>query len=256
MLLCIDSGNTNIVFAIFDDEDKLQNQWRISSNANRTADEFGILLGHLISLSNVTVADITACIIASVVPASLYSLKSLCRDYFRFEPQVIGEAKIDLGIEVLVERPEEVGADRLVNAVSAYKTYEGPMIIIDFGTATTFDVINVHGSYIGGIIAPGVNLSIEALHMAAAQLPRVDIQRTIFVTGKNTIEAMQSGIYWGYVGLIEGLVKRISNEHGNNMTVIATGGLAGLFTKATKYIDLSDPDLTLRGLLHIHRYNS
>lgn len=256
MLLCIDSGNTNIVFAIFDDEDKMQNQWRISSHSNRTGDEFGVLLGQLISSSNITIADITACIIASVVPASLFSLKSLCRDYFSFEPQVIGEAEIDIGIEVMVERPEEVGADRLVNAVSAYKQYKGPMIVIDFGTATTFDVINVHGSYIGGIIAPGVNLSIEALHLAAAQLPRVDIQCTDFVTGKNTIEAMQSGIYWGYVGLIEGLVKRLFNEHGNNMTVIATGGLAGLFTKATQFIDLSDPDLTLKGLLHIYRRNS
>jgi type III pantothenate kinase len=256
MLLCIDSGNTNIVFAIFDDEDKMQAQWRTSTYSNRTADEFGVLLGQLISSSKITVADVTACIIASVVPASLYSLKSLCQDYFACEPQVFGETEMVLGIDVKVEQPNDVGADRLVNAISAYNQYTGPMIIIDFGTATTFDVIDVHGSYIGGVIAPGVNLSLEALHMAAAQLPRVDIQRTASVIGKNTIEAMQSGIYWGYVGLIEGLVKRLSFEHGNDMTVIATGGLAGLFSETTDCIDQSDPDLTLKGLLLIHRRNS
>ncbi len=256
MLLCIDSGNTNIVFAVFDDEDKIRGQWRSSSHSDRTADEFSVWLAQLMDSSKITTADITACIIASVVPATLYSLKSLCRGSFGCEPLVIGEEGVDLSLEVRVERPDDVGADRLVNAVSAHQQYGGPLIIVDFGTATTFDVIGADGSYIGGVIAPGVNLSLEALHMAAAQLPRVGIQRTPTVTGKGTVEAMQSGIYWGYVGLIEGLVKRLSDEHGNGITVIATGGLAGLFTEATDCIDHSDPDLTLRGLLCVYRENS
>jgi len=157
---------------------------------------------------------------------------------------------------LMVDRPDDVGADRLVNAVSAHQLYGGPLIIVDFGTATTFDIIDADGNYIGGVIAPGVNLSLEALHMAAAQLPRVAIQRTEKITGKATIEAMQSGIYWGYIGLVEGLVKRLQDEHGGGLTVIATGGLAGLFSEATDCIKHSDPDLTLRGLLAIYRLNS
>ena len=256
MLLCIDSGNTNIVFAVFDEEDTIRGQWRSSSHSDRTADELGVWLEQLMASSNITTTDITACIIASVVPATLYSLKSLAQDYFGCEPLVIGEEGVDLALEVRIDRPDDVGADRLVNAVSAHQEYQGTLIIVDFGTATTFDVIDADGSYIGGVIAPGVNLSLEALHMAAAQLPRVGIQRTATVTGHGTVEAMQSGIYWGYVGLIEGLVKRLSEEHGNNLTVIATGGLAGLFTEATDCIDHSDPDLTLRGLLSVYRGNS
>ena len=256
MLLCIDSGNTNIVFAVFDDEDMIRGQWRSSSHSERTADEFGVWLGQLMNSANITTADITASIIASVVPASLFSLKSLCRDYFDCEPLVIGEEGVELNLEVRIERPDDVGADRLVNAISAHQQYTGPLIIVDFGTATTFDVIGADGGYIGGVIAPGVNLSLKALHMAAAQLPRVGIQSTATVIGKGTVEAMQSGIYWGYVGLVEGLVKRLSDEHGGEITVIATGGLAGLFTEATDCIDHSDPDLTLRGLLSIYRGNS
>jgi len=256
MLLCIDSGNTNIVFAVFDDEDMIRGQWRSSPHSERTADEFGVWLGQLMNSANITTADITASIIASVVPASLFSLKSLCRDYFDCEPLVIGEEGVELNLEVRIERPDDVGADRLVNAISAHQQYTGPLIIVDFGTATTFDVIGADGGYIGGVIAPGVNLSLKALHMAAAQLPRVGIQSTATVIGKGTVEAMQSGIYWGYVGLVEGLVKRLSDEHGGEITVIATGGLAGLFTEATDCIDHSDPDLTLRGLLSIYRGNS
>ncbi|MBC8339470.1 MAG: type III pantothenate kinase [Rhodospirillales bacterium] len=259
MLLCIDSGNTNIVFAVYDDQDSIRGQWRSSTHSERTADEFGVWLSQLMSAANITAADITACIIASVVPATMFSLKSLCRDYFGCDPLVIGEDGVELGLDVLVDRPNDVGADRLVNAVSAHQLYGGPLVIVDFGTATTFDVIDGDGNYVGGVIAPGVNLSLEALHMAAAQLPRVGIQRTDRVTGKSTVEAMQSGIYWGYVGLIEGLVKRLSDEHSskdNGLTVIATGGLARLFSEATDCIGYSDPDLTLRGLLAIYRKNS
>lgn len=256
MLLAIDSGNTNIVFAVFDEAGTIRGEWRSSSHSERTADEFSVWLGQLMGDAGLTAADITDAIIASVVPATLFTIKSLCRDYFDCDPLVVGEGDVGLGIKALIDRPEDVGSDRLVNAVSAQERYGGPLIIIDFGTATTFDVIDAEGNYIGGVIAPGVNLSLEALHMAAAQLPRVGIQKTEKITGKGTVEAMQSGIYWGYVGLIEGLVKRLQDEHGVNLPVIATGGLAGLFSEATDCIEHSDPDLTLRGLFEIHKNNS
>ncbi len=256
MLLAIDSGNTNIVFAVFDGEDAIRGQWRSSSRSERTADEFGVWLATLMEDVKIAPADITAAIIASVVPATLFTLKKLCRDYFGCEALVIGEGGIDPGLEVKVDRPDDVGADRLVNAVSAHRQYGGPLIVVDFGTATTFDVIDADGSYIGGVIAPGVNLSLEALHMAAAQLPRVGIEPTKVVTGKSTVEAMQSGIYWGYVGLIEGLVKRLRDEHGTDMKVIATGGLAVLFAEATDCIGQPDPDLILLCLLEIYNNNS
>ena len=256
MLLAIDSGNTNIVFAVFDGEGAIRGEWRSSTNTERTADEYGVWLGQLMQKADVTPADVDAAIIATVVPATLHSLKMLSREYFDCEPLVVGEDGVDLGLKVLIDRPDDVGADRLVNAVSAHQRYGGPLIVVDFGTATTFDIIDADGNYIGGVIAPGVNLSLEALHMAAAKLPRIGIQPTKRVTGKNTVEAMQSGIYWGYVGLIEGLVKRLKAEHGADMNVIATGGLAPLFNEATDCIKHSDPDLILRGLLAIYRRNS
>ena len=256
MLLAIDSGNTNIVFAVFDGEGAIRGEWRSSTNTERTADEFGVWLGQLMEKAEVTPGEVDAAIIATVVPATLYSLKTLCREYFDCEPLIVGEDGVDLGLKILVDRPDDVGADRLVNAVSAHQRYGGPLIVVDFGTATTFDIIDADGNYIGGVIAPGVNLSLEALHMAAAKLPRVGIQRTERVTGKSTVEAMQSGIYWGYVSLIEGLVGRLNAEYDADMNVIATGGLAPLFNEATDCIKHSDPDLILRGLLAIYRRNS
>ena len=256
MLLAIDSGNTNIVFAVFDSDGAIRGEWRSSTNTERTADEYGVWLGQLMQKADVTPGDVDAAIISTVVPATLHSLKTLSREYFDCEPLVVGEDEVDLGLKVLIDRPDDVGADRLVNAVSAHQRYGGPLIVVDFGTATTFDIIDADGNYIGGVIAPGVNLSLEALHMAAAKLPRIGIHRTERVTGKNTVEAMQSGIYWGYVGLIEGLVKRLKAEYGSNMNVIATGGLAPLFNEATNCIKHSDPDLILRGLLAIYRRNS
>ena len=256
MLLAIDSGNTNIVFAVFDSDGGVRGEWRSSTDANRTADEFGIWLEQLMKSEGIGRADIDAAIIASVVPATLFALKTLCRKYFDCDPQVIREDGIELGLEVLVERPDDVGADRLVNAVAAHERYGGPLIVVDFGTATTFDVIDVKGNYVGGVIAPGVSLSLEALHMAAAQLPRVAIKRPDDVIGTSTVPAMQSGIYWGYVGMIEGLVRRICEQYGAEMNVIATGGLAPLFAEATDYIKETDSDLTLRGLFAIHRLNA
>jgi type III pantothenate kinase len=255
MLLAIDAGNTNIVFAVFDGE-QVRGEWRASTDTDRTADELGVWLMQLLTIEGLKREDIDAAIIASVVPAMVFSLKTLCRRYFDCDPVVVGSEGVDLGISILLDRPEEVGADRLVNAVAAHQCYQGPMIVIDFGTATTFDVVDVTGNYCGGAIAPGINLSLEALHMAAAKLPRVAIGRPRSVIGKATVPAMQSGIFWGYVGLIEGLVKRIKEEFGTEMLVVATGGLAPLFAEVTKVIDRLDPDLTLRGLLEIHRRNA
>jgi type III pantothenate kinase len=199
--------------------------------------------------------DITAAIIATVVPATLFSLKTLCRKYFDCDPLVIGDDGVELGIDILVDQPEEVGADRLVNTVSAHERYGGPLIVLDFGTATTFDVVDANGNYCGGVITPGINLSLEALHQAAAKLPRVAIARPKNIIGKGTVEAMQSGIFWGYVSMIEGLVERIRAEFGAPMKVVATGGLAPLFIEATEIIEHADMDLTLRGLYAIHLRN-
>jgi type III pantothenate kinase len=255
MLLAIDSGNTNTVFAVFDDNGKIMGEWRSSTNANRTADEFAVWLSQLMSFENLKPADINSAIIATVVPAMLFGLKTLCRKYFKVDPLIVGDENVDLGIKVFLDRPEEVGADRLVNAIAAHEMFTGPMIIIDFGTATTFDVVDKDGNYCGGAIAPGINLSLEALHMAAAKLPRVAIGKPDKAIGKGTTTAMQSGIFWGYIGMIEGLTKRMKDEFGTHMTVIATGGLAALFAESTNVIEHNDTDLTLRGLLAIYKRN-
>ncbi len=255
MLLAIDSGNTNTVFAVFDDVGEIRGEWRASTDTNRTADELGVWLNQLLHMEGIKTPLIDAAIIATVVPASFFALKTLCRKYFGCEPLLVGAPGVELGLTILLDNPDEAGADRLVNAVAAHERYGGPLIILDFGTATTFDVVDKEGNYCGGIIAPGINLSLEALHTAAAKLPRVAIGRPKGVIGKGTVSAMQSGIYWGYVSLIEGLVERISAECGGNPTVIATGGLAGLFSEATMAIRHVDSDLTLRGLLAIHRLN-
>ena len=255
MLLAIDSGNTNTVFAVFDDAGAIKGEWRISTAAERTADELGVWLLQLMQLTGVERAEITGVVIATVVPATLFNLKTLARKYFGREPLIVGEPGVDLGIRVLVDRPEEVGADRLVNAIAAHATYKGALIVVDFGTATTFDVVDAEGGYCGGAIAPGINLSVEALHLAAAKLPRVAVQKPRRVIGKGTVEAMQSGVFWGYVGLIEGMVTRIRREFGQPMDVVATGGLAPLFVGATDVIAHVDPELTLRGLYLIDRRN-
>ena len=255
MLLAIDSGNTNIVFALYEGE-KQCGEWRRANDYRRTADEYGVWLLQLMALAKLHPEDVDAAIIATVVPDTLFSLKGLCRNYFQVDPMTVGESGVELGISALVDSPESVGADRLVNAVAGHEKYGGSLIIVDFGTATTFDVINADGDYVGGAIAPGINLSVEALHMAAAMLPRVSVERPPTVIGKRTESAMHSGIYWGYVGLIEGLVKRIREEYGEDMRVIATGGLAPLFEAATDAIGQVDGDLTLRGLVSIHARNT
>ncbi|MCA6302579.1 MAG: type III pantothenate kinase, partial [Phenylobacterium sp.] len=196
-----------------------------------------------------------ACIISSVVPQSVFNLRNLARRYLKVEPLVIGE-NVDLGIPVRLEKPSEAGADRLVNAIGAHVVYPGDLIVIDSGTATTFDVIAADGGFEGGVIAPGINLSMEALHAAAAKLPRVAIRRPERTIGRDTVGAMQAGVFWGYIALIEGLITRIKAEWGRPMTVVATGGVASLFQGATDAIDHFDSDLTIRGMLEIHRRNT
>jgi type III pantothenate kinase len=254
MLLAIDSGNTNTVFAVYDGN-TLKGVWRCASDPRRTADEYAVWLTQLMSLRDIAPTDIDGCIIANVVPQALFNLVSLYERYFHGTPMVIGDPGIDLGLSILIDRPEQVGADRLVTAVSTYNKYGGPSVIIDFGTATTFDVLDSDGNYQGGVIAPGINLSAEALHMASAQLPRVRIRPTDRVIGKSTVPAMESGIFWGYIGMIEGLVERIKQEFGMPMTVVATGGLASLFASSTDVIDLTDRELTIRGLLEVYQRN-
>ena len=255
MLLAVNANNTNTVFAVWDGG-RLIGMWRAATDARRTADEYVVWLDHLLGLKNLSRQQIDGTIIASVVPAANFNLRRLCREYCHSEPLVVGEPGVVIGARSLVDRPEEVGADRLVNTVAAHDRYKGPLVVVDFGTATTFDVVDADGNYRGGVIAPGINLSLQALAMAAAKLPSVPIARTRTVIGTSTVACMQSGIFWGYVGLVEGLVRRIRHERGEAMGVIATGGLAPLFEGATDVIDKVDPDLTLWGLYLIYRRNS
>jgi type III pantothenate kinase len=254
MLLAIEQGNTNTLFAVHDGRSWIA-QWRSATDASRTADEYGVWLSQLFSMQTLSFSDIDACIISTVVPQSLFNLRNLSRRYLKAEPLVIGENAI-LGVEVNLEKPSEAGADRLVNAIGAYMDHGGDLIVVDSGTATTLDVIGHDGAFEGGVIAPGINLSMQALHDAAAKLPRVAIKKPQHVIGKDTVGAMQSGVFWGYVALIEGLIDRIKKQYEKPMTVIATGGVASLFEGATDKIDKFDGDLTLKGLLEIYRRNA
>ncbi len=253
MLLVIDAGNTNVVFAVHDDTRWVGN-FRIATESQRTSDEYAVWLMALLALRGIDPARISAAVIGTVVPAALYHLRRLCRDWFEVEP-LVARSTLHWGFKICVDTPAEVGADRLVNALAAHERYVGPLVVIDFGTATTFDVVDQDGSYIGGVIAPGINLSIEALHQAAARLPRIGIGRPQAVIGRSTVPAMQSGIYWGYVGLIEGLVARIQGEFDRPLKVVATGGLAPLFSEGTTVMERIDPDLTLDGLRMLAQRN-
>jgi len=254
MLLAIDAGNTNIVFALFEGA-VMRGVWRSATDSQRTADEHAAFLRALMQEKGFDSTIITAAIIGSVVPDANFQLAKLCREHFKCEPLFVGSSQVDPGIKILLDRPEEIGADRIINAVGGTASYKPPLLIVDFGTATTFDVVDADGNYAGGAIAPGINLSLRALHMAAAKLPRIGIVPSKRVIGKNTTEAIQSGIYWGYAGLIEGLITRIKREFGQPMTVIATGGLAGLFRETVPGIDHYDVDLTLRGLHLLYERN-
>jgi type III pantothenate kinase len=253
MLLAIEQGNTNTMFAVHDGQRWIA-QWRAATESTRTADEYAVWLSQLLGMAGLQLGVFNGCIISSVVPQSIFNLRNLARRYLHVEPLVIGE-NAELGIEVRIDKPSEAGADRLVNAIGAHIAYPGELIVIDSGTATTFDVVAADGAFEGGVIAPGINLSMEALHNAAAKLPRVAIQKPQRVVGTDTVGAMQSGVFWGYVSLIEGLVARIKAERGAPLTVIATGGVASLFHGASLAIDHFDSDLTIRGMLEIWRRN-
>ncbi len=254
MLLAIDVGNTNTKFAVWDGQ-TWRAQWRASTDTTRTADEYAPWLNQIMQLSGLSFADLTACIVSTVVPQALFNLRNLSRRYINAEPMVIGEDGLKLGIDVRIDKPNEAGADRLVNSVGAFITYGGPAIVIDSGTATTFDIVGADGAFEGGIIMPGINLSLQALHEAAARLPRVEIRDPGRVIGKDTVSAMQSGIYWGSIDMIEGLIRRIKAEYGRPMKTIATGGVASLFEGSAMPIDIWDQDLTSKGLLEVFRRN-
>lgn len=255
MLLAIDVGNTNTVFALHDGEG-FQAEWRIQTEGGRTADEYFVWLSRLLDHIGVAPALIDGIVIASVAPATLFNLRRLADLYFHTKPIIIGEPGVDLGVTIKTDRPAEVGADRVVNALAAFNSYGPNLVIVDFGTATTFDVVDYEGAYVGGVIAPGPNASLEALVQATSKLPRIDIAKPQRVVGTDTVPAMQSGVYWGYVGLIDGICSRIEAECEQKMTVIATGGLASLFADGAESIDRVDPELTLRGLLEIYRRNA
>ena len=256
MLLAIEQGNTNTLFAVHDGKEWIV-QWRTATAPMRTADEYAVWLHQLFEMrgQGLTMTDMDGCIISSVVPQSIFNLRNLARRYLNLEPLVIGE-NVELGIEVRIAKPSEAGADRLVNAIGAKLLYSGDLIVIDSGTATTFDIVAADGAFEGGLIAPGINLSLQALHEAAAKLPRIAIQRPDVVIGRDTVTSMQSGVFWGYIALIEGLVDRIKAEWSKPMTVVGTGGVASLFEGSTQSIDRFDPDLTIRGLLEIWRRNT
>lgn len=247
MLLAIDIGNTNTVFALCKD-DAIAAHWRISTDHRRTADEYAVWLLSLMQLEKFSREDITQVAIASVVPDVIFNLKSLSRSMFNCEPLIIGNGAIELDMPVHIDNPRELGADRLVNAYAAWNKHKKALIVIDFGTATTFDVVSGKGEYLGGVIAPGVNLSLEALQRAAARLHGIAIAHPDKVVGTNTTGAMQSGIYFGYLAMIDGICERINAETGMAPLVIATGGLAPLYASASKTIALVDEDLTIEGI--------
>ncbi|MDO5648165.1 type III pantothenate kinase [Paracoccus sp. (in: a-proteobacteria)] len=253
MLLCIDTGNTNTVFSIWDGTQFLSH-WRISTDHRRTADEYFVWLSTLISVRKFDL-NIDACIISATAPRVVFNLRVLCNRYFDIRPLVVGKPECLLPAPPQVDPGTKVGPDRLANAVAAFDRHGADSVVVDFGTATNFDVVGANGAYVGGVIAPGVNLSLEALHSAAAALPHVDVTMPDRVIGTNTIACIQSGIYWGYIGLIEGITRRICAERDKPMKIIATGGLAPLFDQGFDLFDAIEDDLTVHGLRLIHDYN-
>lgn len=253
MLLCIDVGNTNSVFAIWDGA-KFLAQWRASTEHQRTADQYYVWLRTLMNFHNLDV-EIDEVIVSSTVPRVVFNLRVLCNRYFDTRPLVVGRPDCLLPANPRVDEGTQVGPDRLVNAAGAYDLHGGDLIVVDFGTATTFDVVADDGAYVGGVISPGVNLSLEALHQAAAALPHVDVTRPPSVIGSNTVACIQSGIFWGYIGLVRGICQQIEAEYSKPMRVIATGGLAPLFAQGEDLFDVIHDDLTIHGLTVIHKYN-
>ena len=253
MLLAIDAGNTNLVFALVEDG-VIRARWRIATDPRRTADQYAVWLHQLLALEGFTKADVSAVIIGTVVPRATHNLEVLASKYFGAEPLVAGQEPVPWGIELDVAEPGSVGADRVLNAIAAHALHPGDLIVIDFGTATTFDVVDYSGAYKGGIIAPGINLSLDALVSAAAMLPRIAMEapESTTVIGRTTEDQMHIGIYWGYVAMMEGLVASLKAEIGRPVTIVATGGLATLFDTHTDIFDAIEGDLTIQGLAMLH----
>lgn len=253
MLLAVDVGNTNIVWGVYR-ERELAFHWRTTTTRQATADEFGMLLHQLCSFHGLGLAAVRACAISSVVPPLTPALEEMARRYLRVEPLVVGPG-IDTGMEIRYDNPREVGADRIVNAVAAFSLYGGPCIVVDMGTATTFDVVSARGEYLGGAIAPGIGISAEALFERAARLPRIELVRPRAAIGKNTVASMQAGIVLGFAGMIDHLVTRIKEELGGDARVVATGGLAELVAQEARTVEVVNPLLTLEGLRLVYERN-
>ena len=253
MLLAVDCGNTNTVFSIWDGARFISN-WRIATSHKRTADRYYVWLTTLLKLGSIE-NNIEEMVISSTVPRVVFNLRVLGDKYFGTRPLVVGKSDCKLPVSVRVDEGTAVGPDRLVNTVAGFNLFGGDLIVVDFGTATTFDVVDTDGAYIGGVIAPGVNLSLEALHKDAAALPHVDISKPQNVIGTNTVACMQSGVFWGYVGLIREICVKIKSERNRPMKVISTGGMAPLFQQSVRLFDHFEEDLTMHGLTVIHQFN-
>lgn len=253
MLLAIEAGNTNVVFALYD-EKAILHSWRCKTDSARTADEYASWLYPLFLQAGMTFKDIDDAIVSSVVPDANFNLRRLCEKHFDRTPLIVGQDPVELDIKAKIKKPEEMGADRLLHAMAVKHYYQCPAIVVDFGTSTTYDVIDENGDHCGGTISPGVNVSMTAFRQAAAALPKIVIKKTDTVIGKDTVHAMQSGIYWGVISSVEGMVARLSAEMGAKPFVIATGGLAPMFADGTPAINAHDEDLTMKGLIAIHEH--
>ena len=253
MLLVLDIGNTNVTLGVFDGP-ALKSTWRLATDARRMPDEYGFFMSNIMSYRGVQPSDITGACICSVVPPLIPTFEEVCRNYFAVQPLTVS-AGVKTGISIQYDSPRDVGTDRVADAVAALKLYGGPVIVVDFGTATVFDAVSADGKYLGGALAPGINLSADALYQSTSQLRRVELVPPATAIGKNTVAAMQSGLIFGYIGLVEGMVARFKSELGPEAKVIATGGLAELMARETTVFDAVNPDLTLLGLRMIYDLN-
>ena len=254
MIFVLDIGNTNTVLGVFEN-DQLKFEWRIKTDRHKTEDEFGVLIKSLFDHKAISFSNIKGIIISSVVPPIMKALEKMCDIYFNITPLVIGKKEVNPFLKMAYPHPHEIGADRIVNAVGAIELYGAPLVIIDFGTATTFCYIDEKKAYFGGIIAPGIKISMDALYSNASKLPKIEIEKPNNIIGQSTVEGMQSGVYYGYVSQVDGIVQRIKHQMDENITVIATGGLASLIARDSETIQHIEPHLTLKGLYTIYQKN-